>query len=169
MTGVIFSLVMTGINHFMDPSDGPIVARPARARDRLIARWRGRRLDRELADGTPPEQTAGLARRGRWQTALPHRRVIAVTLRRMVRDAAECRGLRRFAVQPRAVHVLAVADELSRLADALATPGPVAARGVARAWLLLTDGTGPLYSPRGRPGLRSTAASAVRALRPWPA
>ena len=61
------------------------------------------------------------------------------------------------------------AEELSRLADTLDDPGPVAAQGVARAWLLLTDGTGPLYNARSRTSLCAGAARAIRDLRPWPA
>ena len=56
-------------------------------------------------------------------------------------------------------------DQLAELADALAEPGPVDPRGAARAWLLVTDGTGPLYS---RGNLRGYAASATRYLRPTP-
>ena len=55
------------------------------------------------------------------------------------------------------------------LAETLDDPGPVAAGGVAQAWLLLTDGTGPLYNPYNRVNLRTGAARAVRELRPWPA
>ena len=40
--------------------------------------------------------------------------------------------------------------------------------GADREWLL-TDGTGPLYSPDGRTTLVTDAAQALRELRPWPA
>ena len=63
----------------------------------------------------------------------------------------------------------AASEELSALADTLAEPGPVAASGVAQAWILLTDGTGPLYNPDSRTSLCAGAARAVRELRPWPA
>jgi hypothetical protein len=61
--------------------------------------------------------------------------------------------------------VVAASDDLNRLADELATPGPVAARGVAQAWILLTDGTGPLYNARSTGNLRTRAASAADHLR----
>jgi hypothetical protein len=57
--------------------------------------------------------------------------------------------------------VIAASDDLARLADALAIPGPVAARGVAQAWILLTDGTGPLYNPNSTASLRGRAATAA--------
>jgi hypothetical protein len=55
--------------------------------------------------------------------------------------------------------------ELTRLADALATPGPVAARGVAEASILLTDGTGPLYNAHSRASVSARAARAIDDLR----
>jgi hypothetical protein len=61
--------------------------------------------------------------------------------------------------------VIAATGELTRLADTLANPGPVAARGVAQAWLLLTDGTGPLYNPNSTANARACAARAANNLR----
>jgi hypothetical protein len=61
----------------------------------------------------------------------------------------------------RLAQVIAASDDLTRLADALATPGPVAPRGVAQAWILLTDGTGPLYNANTTANLRARAASAA--------
>jgi hypothetical protein len=65
--------------------------------------------------------------------------------------------------------VTAASGELAALADTLAKPGPVAASGVAQAWILLTDGTGPLYNANSRLSLCAGAARAAKALRPWPA
>jgi hypothetical protein len=62
-------------------------------------------------------------------------------------------------------NVAAASEELSLLADTLAEPGPVAAHGVAQAWILITDGTGPLYNPSSSASLPARAASAARALR----
>jgi hypothetical protein len=59
-------------------------------------------------------------------------------------------------------------DELIRLADTLEEPGPVAAGGVAQAWILLTDGTGPLYNAESCTTLVAGATRALRELRPWP-
>lgn len=62
--------------------------------------------------------------------------------------------------------VLAAAVQLDELTDALLTPGPLAARGLAQIRLLLTDGTSPLYY-RGAPeDLRAAATRAVEALQP---
>ena len=46
-----------------DFASGHVVARPARLRERLAARWRARSLERELARGAAPESAAALALR----------------------------------------------------------------------------------------------------------
>jgi hypothetical protein len=118
--------------------------------DRLQARVLARRLDWALANGADSEQSPALALRARRLTSLTRRRVIARSLRRLLRNG-------RVATDGR--------DQLAGLANALDEPGPVDPRGAARAWLLVTDGTSPLY---GRGNLRGYAASALRQLRPRP-
>ena len=132
---------------------------------RISARVRSRQLDEELAEGTPPETTAALALRARRLTALSRRRAIAGSLRRVIRDA--CRGVppSRARMSPRRSQVLTASEDLTQLAEALARPGPVAAQGVAQAWILLTDGTGPLYNVNSTASLRARAASAATNLR----
>jgi hypothetical protein len=132
---------------------------------RLSARLRSRRLDKALARGTPPETAVPLALRARRLTTLSRRRTIAYGLRRVTRDT--CRGAppSRTRISPLLSQVVAASDDLTRLADALASPGPVAARGVAEAWLLLTDGSGPLYNGNSTGNLRARAASAANDLR----
>ena len=128
---------------------------------RLSARVRSRQLDRALAEGTPPEATAALALRARRLTKLSRRRTIASGLRHVIRDT--CSGVppSRARISPRRSQVIAASEDLAQLADALAIPGPVAARGVAQAWILLTDGTGPLYNPNSTGNLRARAANAA--------
>jgi hypothetical protein len=139
----------------------PIVAARPRVRDRITARWRTRRLDVALAAGAPTEADPALALRARRLTALPCRRLIADALRE-ARDGAPPTYVR---VRPARTTVVAASEELSLLADTLAEPGPVAAHGVAQAWMLVTDGTGPLYNPSSSASLPARAASAARALR----
>jgi hypothetical protein len=150
-------------------SDGFVVADRLGVRDRVTARWRPRRLDLVLAEGAPPEAAAALALRARRLTDLSRRRSIASALRRVVREAHQ--GARRSSVRiiPCWGRVAAASDELSRLAAILAEPGPVTARGVAQAWILLTDGTGPLYNPSSPASLQARAVSAAANLRPWSA
>ena len=149
--------------------DGVVVVKRPRVRDRLAARWRTRRLDRALAGGTPPEASAALALRAERLTEPEQRRSIAQALRRILREARDGRRPALGRVMPSTARVTAARDQLSLLADTLDEPGPVAAGGVAQAWLLLTDGTGPLYNPDHRTPLGAGAAQAAHELRPWPA
>lgn len=119
-------------------------------RDRLSARLLARRLDWKLANGADSEQSAALAIRARRLTSLSRRRIVASALWRLLREGR---------VEPEG------RDQVDGLASALAEPGPVDPRGAARAWLLLTDGTSPLYS---NGNLRGYAASAERQLTPRP-
>lgn len=151
-----------------EPS-GFVVADRLRVRDRVTARWRSRRLDLALAAGASSEAAAALALRARRITALSRRRSIANALRRVVREAHQGTQPSYVRIMPCRGRVAAASGELSRLAAALAQPGPVAARGVAQAWILLTDGTGPLYNPSSQASLEALAVSAAENLRPWSA
>jgi len=120
-----------------------LVARRPGVRDRLTARVCARRLDQDLAAGVHPEMTPALALRARRLTAPPRRRQMADGYRRL---PLEARG-----------RLDCVGAELERLAATLESPGPVTASGAAQAWLLLTDGTGPLYNSHGPAGVRAAA------------
>jgi hypothetical protein len=62
--------------------------------------------------------------------------------------------------------IVAAGPEVREIAACLRTPLPVAAAGVAAASVLLTDGAGPLYNPRGRLGLRDALRLAIAQLDP---
>src|SRR5271165_1503023 len=120
---------------------------------RLAARWRPRRLDRALAAGVPPETSPALAVRAEILTELGRRRSIADGLRRVLSDACGASPVAPAHIRPDRTSVAVAREELNALADTLEDPGPVAANGVAQAWILLTDGTGPLYNPYTRTSL----------------
>ncbi len=140
-------------------------------RDHLAARWRAHRLDLALADGVSPEASTALALRAQRLTEPDRRWSIAGALRRIVgeAEAGRCRRRALGRVAPNARAVQEAREALALLADTLADPGPVAAHGVAQAWLLVTDGTGPLYNPHSRVSLWARAAQAASQLRPWAA
>ena len=138
-----------------------IVAGCARLNDRVRARLRAHQLDRALASGAPVELTPALALRARRLTALSDRRAKAATYRRVLREASEEVSRSYVRITPRRERVVAASSALSRLAEALAQPGPVAARGAAEASLLLTDGTGPLYSSANQASLERYALRAL--------
>jgi len=174
MTGVRSLVVMRPHLHkrpktVARPVSGPVIAGRPTLLDRLSARWRPGRLDRALADGIPPEASPALALRARRLTELACRRPLARALRRVVRDDLDGQRPSHGRVRPDRNGVEAARDELTALADGLTDPRPVAAHGVAQAWLLVTDGTGPLYNPCSRASLRAGAARAESELRPWPA
>jgi hypothetical protein len=177
MTSVSLSLVMRfemnkqwwAADRRAGEPDGLVVADRLRVRDRLAARWRSRRIDLALAAGAPPEAAASRALRARRLTDLSRRRSIAGALRRVVRQADEGAPPSYVRIIPCRARVTAARAELSLLADTLADPGPVAARGAAQAWILVTDGGGPLYNPSNRESLRARAVSAAANLRPWTA
>ncbi len=160
MTGV----ACLSVRH-VSPRDCIHIAAQPSLRARLSARVCSHQLDLDLARGASPEAAAPLALRARRLTTLSQRRVIAAGLRRVVREI--CRGAppSRVRISPRLSQVIAASDDLDRLAESLARPGPVAARGVAQAWILLTDGTGPLYNPGSTGDLRARAATAESNLR----
>jgi len=148
---------------------GPMRAERPSLRARLAVRWHPRRFDRALAGGVPPEASTTLALRAQELTELERRRSIADAIRRVIREPREGAPFAPARIRPDRSRVAAATAELSALADTLAEPGPVTATGVAQAWILLTDGTGPLYNTDSRTSLRAGAARAARDLRPWPA
>ena len=62
--------------------------------------------------------------------------------------------------------IVAAEPEVLEIAACLRRPLPVAAAGVAAASVLLTDGAGPLYNPRGHLGLREALRLAIAQLDP---
>jgi hypothetical protein len=119
--------------------------RPVRLRDRFAARLRAHSLDRQLADGVPPERSAALTLRARRLVDPGYAASLAGRLREIVREAVLERVPRaQIAVRLRAVRD--VAAEVDDLARRLAAPEPAAVGGIAQVCLLLSDGAGPLYS-----------------------
>ena len=114
---------------------------------RLRARLRRTRLDRELAEGRAPEVCEDHALRARQLTDPVARGRVACSLRGVVAKAERAPGGLGSAAPVCRGAVLAWREGLLGLADRLEQPGLVNACGVARALVLVTDGTGPLYNP----------------------
>jgi hypothetical protein len=127
-------------NGLADPSPAPGM--------RLRVRLHRRRLDRELAQGLDPESWSDRALRARQLTNARTRRRIARGLRGVVASADRPSGPVLSAAPPACrTAVVPWREALLGLADRLQQPGLVNPCGVARALVLLTDGTGPLYNP----------------------
>jgi hypothetical protein len=142
----------------LDRPDGA-VSLTTRRIDRLGARALGARLDRELAAGRPPEWSRLHAARAEQLVALPFREALAGSWERVVKSVVR-RPLHRAAA------VTAARAPILLLAERLRAPLPVPARGVALAQRLLTDGTGPLFSPFSSATLEGALAEAIAALDP---
>ena len=145
------------------------VAGHIRLRDRAIARLRAQQLDRALAGGERSDKTEALALRATRLTAGPFRRSIAKSYRHILRQAREDPKPSRARIVPSRDRVIAARHELTEVARALTQPGPVAARGVAQALLLLRDGTGPMYNRGSEACLRTCLAIATENLELTPA
>jgi hypothetical protein len=150
-----------------DSAGRAIVARPARLRERLAARFTPTRLDRELAAGVAPEADGALALRAQRLVGHEVRESLGRQLVRIVLDA-HTGGHPWLAAQvPLSRHEVAeAADELAAIAARLLGPEPVAAQGVAAVHLLLSDGTGPLYFRGNGPALDVAVADARAGLEP---
>jgi hypothetical protein len=146
---------------------GAIASQRVRLRDRLAARWRARRLDRELAAGAEPDADVLRTLRAAALIAPAERSMLARSLRRILRDADDRRAavVRRAPVRRRTA--LGAAEELDALARRLVSPQPVTARGVALVGRLLGDAASPLYSGLADE-LRGAALRALAALEPYP-
>lgn len=126
--------------------DSPQQAR-LRIRIRVwVRRWR---LDRELASGRWPDPSRDLSVRAAQLAGEGAQREIACSLRRLVSAAERPRDRVVLSAAPlRRAQVVRWREGLLGLAERLEAHRPVNPCGVARAMVLLCDGTGPLYNPR---------------------
>jgi hypothetical protein len=146
-----------------DPDGTALGLRRVRLRDRLAGVLRAHDLDRQLADGVPPERSAALSLRARRLLRPRTAAMLSRGVRRVLHDIQTREpGGGRMPVRRQAVR--AVADDLERLARRLVAPQPVGVAGLARVRLLLSDGSGPLFSGRAREDLSAAVARALAGL-----
>jgi len=128
---------------------------------RVLARLRGRSLDRALIAGADPSTSPLLAARAAALAAQAHRHALADGLERLL-AAAEGPQRRWWALSARE-HVRANASEISALAELLRGSTPLYARGIAMVEDLLSDGAGPAYDgpPTGLAARLRAARSAM--------
>jgi hypothetical protein len=142
----------------------PLGLRPAGRADRVRARVSGASLDATLASGVPSEASRLLATRARDIVTLPRRQALARDWEHLLRVA---RGGKPGQVRRiQAGQIAAAGPVISELAERLATPLPVGARGVAMATVLLTDATGPVYNRDSRETLKTALQAAIAELDP---
>ena len=151
---------------------GRLTLRRLRPWHRLLARCAAARLDRELAAGTAPESSVGLAARAMALTSAKVRRELAASVQRILAAAgqppaaplAPAAAVRPARLPLSRARISGSAVPLATLAGALAAPGPVPVQDVAMVSQLLADGTGPLYRQTRGDDLGAIIANAARAL-----
>ena len=150
----------------VDPDAG-LVARDATWGERLTARLRARKLDREIASGACPDSDAVLTLRALVLVGPQMRYDLAGRVTKLLEDAsAPARRPSRARVAVRSTEVAAAEVALRRLVCRLITPGPVSAQGVAAMHVMLTDGAGPLYHPGSPVGVREAVEKILLTLGP---
>jgi hypothetical protein len=127
-----------------------------------MARVRGTALDRQLADGCPPESSRLLAARAQMLVSPVTRRALARNWEHILVQAHKAPAMRDPRVRLNRRGVIACERYIQEMQVALLTPRPVPARAPAMMSCLLGNGMGPLYDRR-RPGdltvaLRETVA-----------
>jgi hypothetical protein len=144
----------------------PLVIRPVRLADRLLARSLGASLDQQLATGTPPESSRVLAARAQDIVSLPHRESLARSWDHLLRVARRGPIHRTPAVPLNATAILAAEPAIRELVERLTAPLPVPAQGVAAATTPLTDATSPVYGRQSPDALASLLDDAINQLDP---
>ena len=155
-------------NHAVQPTPRTVDQRSVtryRVRDRVLARVRARALDRALASGIPTDTTPALWLRARALTRPWVARELGQQLCRIVLEAHEPRRMPGMRVMGAArERVLAAEDDLRVLASRLQSGEPIAAHGIAKVHLLLSDGTGPLFHRDSDRNLSEAIREATSAL-----
>jgi hypothetical protein len=129
-------------------------SRPPRPRTVwLLAHLRALWLDRQLAAGIVPWHSKLHAVRSLQLTSDRSRRALARSLEHLVEHAEMSRiqSVGTAVVIPCREQVREARPVILAMVSRLRASAPVDARGMARLRLLLTDGTGPCYTPSGRP------------------
>jgi hypothetical protein len=143
-----------------------VLACRARLRDRLVARLAPGAFDRRLAWGDAPDAAPATMLRARALIGRPARQALAARLREIAEEARGGVRAARACIPANRGSALRAVAELDALADRLAGGGPVEARGVAQAQLLLTDPASPLYERGAGEALQALAIQALAALEP---
>jgi hypothetical protein len=148
----------------IDHASGP-VARKVRPFERILVRVHAHRLDSDLARGISPDATAALALRAQMLVSTQVRSDLARSAQRIMAAAQGPAGGRLPVpvCRDRVRHSL---GEFADLVCGLLAAGPVPARGVAKASILLGDARGPLYHRASADDLPATLREAAQALRP---
>jgi hypothetical protein len=144
----------------------PLVLRPARLADRLLARALGASLDHQLAAGCSPESSPLLAARAQDIVSLPRRTSVAQSWGHLLRAARRAPTHLTPAVPLNVAAILAAEPAIRELMERLTAPLPVTAQGVAAATIPLTDATSAVYGGQRPDALAGLLDDAIIQLNP---
>jgi hypothetical protein len=144
----------------------PLVLRPCRLADRMLARALGASLDHQLATGCPPESSRLLAARAQDIVSLPRRESLARSWNHLLRVARRAPTLSTPAAPLNAAAILAAEPAIRELMERLTAPLPVTAQGVAAATVPLTNATSPVYGRQRPDALAGLLDAAITQLDP---
>ncbi len=132
--------------------------------ERALAHFKASHLDIVLANGGDPDSSAALSLRAHALISSTTRSELSRTIRRILRGAERPHHPFDATTPVCRRKILEAKAELEQLAENLRRPGPVDARGVAQARLLLRDGSGPIYSRPHANDLQQPLQAAIDAL-----
>jgi hypothetical protein len=133
----------------IDPdSPAPLTVRSNGRWVRLAVRLLASTLDRQLAEGRPPESNRLLAARAQELVAPATRRALAQNWAHLLKTARTPPPFGTHRVPLNRDGIVACEAEVHPILSAMVDPLPPPARGVAMVSWLLRDGTGPLYQRR---------------------
>ena len=122
--------------------------------------WR-RSLDQELADGANPAECPQWAARAAELTSRAGRERAAQEVEQLIHFGEERHRIR---MGPHAAAARANRADLEQLVAMLRDPAPLYAQGLARLQVVLSDGTGPVYTDRHGRALARELAQVQSAL-----
>jgi hypothetical protein len=143
-----------------------LVALHNRAWTRFVARLRAGSLDRQLAQGRPPESNRFFAARAHVLASRAMRTALAAGLAHVLSEARRSPVMCARRTPLNRDSISACETEIHQAYDALLTPLPTPARGAAMISWLLSDGTGPLYNRHRSSDLRIALSEAIAQLNP---
>jgi hypothetical protein len=129
---------------------------------RLAARLQAPSLDRQLAAGRPPQSSRALGIRARQLSSPAGRRQLAEHWIHVLDLAGKPSVPRTPRAPLRRAAVAAAEPSVRQMIALLASSLPIDARGAARAFWLLRDGTGPLHDSRSPLELSAAVQEATR-------
>lgn len=141
-----------------------VLPQPGRIRTRLLVHLQADELDRALATGVSPDSSAALSLRARTLIGAHTRVGLARSIRTLIKDAQRPINPLSPGIAMCRRKVLRSSESLERLAERLLNGGPVDARGVAQARMLLHDGYGPVYNRPAADDLEPAVCAAIDAL-----